>query len=366
MLKKIRLPTIKQKIAIGVIVFLLLIFWFIYLQTEVMANLRAENQLHQKTKFKKKEEKTLETTPKSSKETSQSSTESKLEPAKTEAEQKRTTPEPQTQPPQEPSSTSQPAPEPNPQPAPVIIENVEVTGEQFKLLLERGGTLTFKACHITLNNTTIDILNDLTLDLTDSTLDIYGQVRFNAFAQNESFSGGKFDGKEGGALWFNVISENATFKEATYNNVHLTGHHIFDIGGSQLVKIQNNQFQGYTGVFNPNDPHSYYSEIIQVNRITAGAYGYDESHTNALIDQYKGGHNLQANGSVYVYGNHFNNTLTVFGAHTSSTSQFLAFNHNIIQNTAKTGYTGDFYQVVHFYDEVLDENNDNQYHNVWN
>lgn len=73
-----------------------------------------------------------------------------------------------------------------------------------------------------------------------------------------------------------------TFKDLDFNNTHHEDAHIFDLSGSDHIRIENNVFAGYGGKeftdaeiakrFSKN-PHSVYSEAIQIDSAINGTFG---------------------------------------------------------------------------------------------
>lgn len=73
-----------------------------------------------------------------------------------------------------------------------------------------------------------------------------------------------------------------TFKDLDFNNTHHEDAHIFDLSGSDHIRIENNVFAGYGGKeftdaeiakrFSKN-PHSVYSEAIQIDSTIDGTFG---------------------------------------------------------------------------------------------
>ena len=73
-----------------------------------------------------------------------------------------------------------------------------------------------------------------------------------------------------------------TFKDLDFNNTHHEDAHIFDLSGSDHIRIENNVFAGYGGKeftdaeiakrFSKN-PHSVYSETIQIDSAINGTFG---------------------------------------------------------------------------------------------
>lgn len=73
-----------------------------------------------------------------------------------------------------------------------------------------------------------------------------------------------------------------TFKDLDFNNTHHEDSHIFDLSGSNHIRFENNVFAGYGGKeftdseiakrFSKN-PHSVYSEAIQIDSAINGTFG---------------------------------------------------------------------------------------------
>lgn len=83
-----------------------------------------------------------------------------------------------------------------------------------------------------------------------------------------------------------------TFKDLDFNNTHHEDSHIFDLSGSDHIRIENNVFAGYGGReftdaeiakrFSKN-PHSVYSEAIQIDSAINGTFG-DMIRKGTILD----------------------------------------------------------------------------------
>lgn len=83
-----------------------------------------------------------------------------------------------------------------------------------------------------------------------------------------------------------------TFQDLDFNNVHHEDAHVFDLSGSDHIRFENNVFAGYGGKeftdseiakrFSKN-PHSVYSEAIQIDSAINGTFG-DLEKKGTILD----------------------------------------------------------------------------------
>ena len=83
-----------------------------------------------------------------------------------------------------------------------------------------------------------------------------------------------------------------TFQDLDFNNVHYEDAHVFDLSGSDHIRFENNVFAGYGGKeftdseiakrFSKN-PHSVYSEAIQIDSAINGTFG-DLEKKGTILD----------------------------------------------------------------------------------
>lgn len=89
-----------------------------------------------------------------------------------------------------------------------------------------------------------------------------------------------------------VHASNITFEDLTFNNAHASGCHLFDVVGSDHITINKVVAAGYGGKdlsdeevqkrFN-HDPHSVYSEAIQIDSAIPGAIGSLDYYENTIL-----------------------------------------------------------------------------------
>lgn len=87
-------------------------------------------------------------------------------------------------------------------------------------------------------------------------------------------------------------SSYLTFQDLDFNNVHHEDAHVFDLSGSDHIRFENNVFAGYGGKeftdseiakrFSKN-PHSVYSEAIQIDSAINGTFG-DLEKKGTILD----------------------------------------------------------------------------------
>ena len=87
-------------------------------------------------------------------------------------------------------------------------------------------------------------------------------------------------------------ASNMKFENATFNNAHGAGSHLFDVAGSDHIIFDKITAAGYGGKdlseeeverrFN-KDPHVVYSEAIQIDSFLPGAYGHVYNLRNSIL-----------------------------------------------------------------------------------
>ena len=87
-------------------------------------------------------------------------------------------------------------------------------------------------------------------------------------------------------------ASNMKFENATFNNAHGAGSHLFDVAGSDHIVFDKITAAGYGGKdlseeeverrFN-KDPHVVYSEAIQIDSFLPGAYGHVYNLRNSIL-----------------------------------------------------------------------------------
>ena len=87
-------------------------------------------------------------------------------------------------------------------------------------------------------------------------------------------------------------ASNMKFENATFNNAHGAGSHLFDVAGSDHIVFDKITAAGYGGKdlseeeverrFN-KDSHVIYSEAIQIDSFLAGAYGHVYNLKNSIL-----------------------------------------------------------------------------------
>ena len=87
-------------------------------------------------------------------------------------------------------------------------------------------------------------------------------------------------------------ASNMKFENATFNNAHGAGSHLFDVAGSDHIIFDKITAAGYGGKdlseeeverrFN-KDSHVVYSEAIQIDSFLAGAYGHVSNLKNSIL-----------------------------------------------------------------------------------
>ena len=87
-------------------------------------------------------------------------------------------------------------------------------------------------------------------------------------------------------------ASNMKFENATFNNAHGAGSHLFDVAGSDHIVFDKITAAGYGGKdlseeeverrFN-KDSHVVYSEAIQIDSFLAGAYGHVYNLRNSIL-----------------------------------------------------------------------------------
>lgn len=87
-------------------------------------------------------------------------------------------------------------------------------------------------------------------------------------------------------------ASNMKFENATFNNAHGAGSHLFDVAGSDHIVFDKITAAGYGGKdlseeeverrFN-KDSHVVYSEAIQIDSFLAGAYGHVYNLKNSIL-----------------------------------------------------------------------------------
>lgn len=87
-------------------------------------------------------------------------------------------------------------------------------------------------------------------------------------------------------------ASNMKFENATFNNAHGAGSHLFDVAGSDHIVFDKITAAGYGGKdlseeeverrFN-KDSHVIYSEAIQIDSFLAGAYGHVYNLRNSIL-----------------------------------------------------------------------------------
>ena len=87
-------------------------------------------------------------------------------------------------------------------------------------------------------------------------------------------------------------ASNMKFENATFNNAHGAGSHLFDVAGSDHIVFEKITAAGYGGKdlseeeverrFN-KDPHVVYSEAIQIDYFLPGAYGHVYNLRNSIL-----------------------------------------------------------------------------------
>ena len=87
-------------------------------------------------------------------------------------------------------------------------------------------------------------------------------------------------------------ASNMKFENATFNNAHGAGSHLFDVVGSDHIVFDKITAAGYGGKdlseeeverrFN-KDPHVVYSEAIQIDSFLPGAYGHVYNLRNSIL-----------------------------------------------------------------------------------
>lgn len=89
-----------------------------------------------------------------------------------------------------------------------------------------------------------------------------------------------------------VKASNMKFENATFNNAHGAGSHLFDVAGSDHIVFEKITAAGFGGKdlseeeverrFN-KDPHSVYSEAIQIDSFLPTAYGHISNLKNSIL-----------------------------------------------------------------------------------
>ena len=99
---------------------------------------------------------------------------------------------------------------------------------------------------------------------------------------------------EGDGRFFARIAKasNMKFENATFNNAHGAGSHLFDVAGSDHIVFEKITAAGFGGKdlseeeverrFN-KDPHSVYSEAIQIDSFLPTAYGHISNLKNSIL-----------------------------------------------------------------------------------
>lgn len=87
-------------------------------------------------------------------------------------------------------------------------------------------------------------------------------------------------------------ASNMKFENATFNNAHGAGSHLFDVAGSDHIVFEKITAAGFGGKdlseeeverrFN-KDPHSVYSEAIQIDSFLPTAYGHISNLKNSIL-----------------------------------------------------------------------------------
>ena len=87
-------------------------------------------------------------------------------------------------------------------------------------------------------------------------------------------------------------ASNMKFENATFNNAHGAGSHLFDVAGSDDIVFEKITAAGFGGKdlseeeverrFN-KDPHSVYSEAIQIDSFLPTAYGHISNLKNSIL-----------------------------------------------------------------------------------
>lgn len=87
-------------------------------------------------------------------------------------------------------------------------------------------------------------------------------------------------------------ASNMKFENATFNNAHGVGSHLFDVAGSDHIVFEKITAAGFGGKdlseeeverrFN-KDPHSVYSEAIQIDSFLPTAYGHISNLKNSIL-----------------------------------------------------------------------------------
>ena len=87
-------------------------------------------------------------------------------------------------------------------------------------------------------------------------------------------------------------ASNMKFENATFNNAHGAGSHLFDVAGSDHIVFEKITAAGFGGKdlseeeverrFN-KDPHSVYSEAIQIDSFIPTAYGHISNLKNSIL-----------------------------------------------------------------------------------
>ena len=87
-------------------------------------------------------------------------------------------------------------------------------------------------------------------------------------------------------------ASNMKFENATFNNAHGAGSHLFDIAGSDHIVFEKITAAGFGGKDLSEDeverqfkkdPHSLYSEAIQIDSFLPGAYGHISNLRNSIL-----------------------------------------------------------------------------------
>lgn len=97
------------------------------------------------------------------------------------------------------------------------------------------------------------------------------------------------DGRFSGRI---AKASNMKFENATFNNAHGNGSHLFDVAGSDHIIFDKITAAGYGGKDLSEeevekrfkkDPHSVYSEAIQIDSFLPGAYGHINNLKNSIL-----------------------------------------------------------------------------------
>ena len=97
------------------------------------------------------------------------------------------------------------------------------------------------------------------------------------------------DGRFSGRI---AKASNMKFENATFNNAHGNGSHLFDVAGSDHIIFEKITAAGYGGKDLSEeevekrfkkDPHSVYSEAIQIDSFLPGAYGHINNLKNSIL-----------------------------------------------------------------------------------